>query len=104
LQYDASASSFLIWLTYFSRYQQHYHVTFKLREVVKPYKKIIGFAAVSLQGAAAACDRGKTTSFMIPLRLQGLVCGKSLSFTLFWFLPAASSGSSAVFTAESALN
>jgi len=54
---------------------QHQHVTFKLREVVKPYKKIIGFAAVSLQGAAAACERGKAMAFMVPIRLQGLVCG-----------------------------
>jgi hypothetical protein len=58
------------------RYTQHQHVTFKLREVVKPYKKIIGFAAVSLQAAAAACEKGKATAFLVPLRLQGLVCGK----------------------------
>ena len=57
------------------RYTQHHHVTFKLREVVKPYKKVVGHAAVSLQGAVAACERGKAYSFMVPLRLQGLVCG-----------------------------
>ena len=50
-------------------------MTFKLREVVKPYKKTIGFAAVSLMAAAAASERGKAVAFMVPLRLQGLVCG-----------------------------
>ncbi len=58
------------------RYTQHQHVTFKLREVVKPYKKIIGFAVVSLQAALAASDKGKATAFLVPLRLQGLVCGE----------------------------
>ena len=57
------------------QFLQHHHVTFKLREVVKPYKKTIGFAAVSLMGAAAASERGKAVAFMVPLRLQGLVCG-----------------------------
>jgi hypothetical protein len=57
------------------RYTQHQHVTFKLREVIKPYKKIIGFGAVSLQGALSASEKGKSTVFMVPLRLQGLVCG-----------------------------
>ena len=61
---------------------QHQHVTFKLREVVKPYKKIIGFAAVSLLGAAAASERGKAMAFMVPLRLQGLVCGTAHCFAL----------------------
>jgi hypothetical protein len=57
------------------RYTLHQHVTFKIREVVKPYKKIIGFAAVSLQGAVAAGEKGRASAFMVPLRLQGLVCG-----------------------------
>jgi hypothetical protein len=65
------------------RYTQHHHVTFKLREVVKPYKKVVGHAAVSLQGAVAACERGKAYSFLVPLRLQGLVCGMSLPPSLF---------------------
>ncbi len=53
-------------------------MTFKLREVVKPYKKIIGFAAVSLHGAAIAGEKGKASAFLVPLRLQGLVCGTRL--------------------------
>jgi hypothetical protein len=53
-------------------------VTFKLREVVKPYKKIIGFASVSLHGAAVASEKGKASAFIVPLRLQGLVCGTRL--------------------------
>ncbi len=65
------------------RYTQHHHVTFKLREVVKPYKKVVGHAAVSLQGAVAACERGKAYSFLVPLRLQGLVCGMRLPPSLF---------------------
>jgi hypothetical protein len=66
---------FLLCCVIGARYTQHQHVIFKLREVIKPYKKIIGFAAVSLHGAALASERDKATAFMVPLRLQGLVCG-----------------------------